>query len=521
MSKEVEERAKALYEAIKDSQDEEFIKERCQLERQWLEEKYSHNTIGKNLSRYYNSLFYPPLIKLTEQNSFISQKRSGGSEQRHLFFKYCGFTAEDWKKRANYVPIGKKSLAEKLVNASPIHPDLFLQVTGQLLLRNDYQSLATGLIAATGCRPIEIILSGSFKPTDNDYKMRFTGQAKKRGLKPEFTRPTLFPVEFLCKCLKSFRRFNSIQNCANFAKELLEDGATEEEVNKRINDKIGHMIWEASAKAFEGVIYPVYGEKFINNQSLRAAFGALVVRRDCEGSDAAKMLYFAQAIGHITKNEDVKKTDLQAIATTIGYGKYFVEEGIKVASMPIPEKEELKISNVRVYHEDLERMKELQKKWDCPNQQVLMRKLLNLAFDQLDTREEQLKPVKTVDKAEPVKDFSNVSSEKLKDKMKQHPGTALEKVVRAVQAIMDYNDFTAPSNDERWCVNLQSIRDLSGSRYKVVSEFVKEYQIMIDDHNQKYGLSKFHNQRHGKRYHLVHGKRPDKAPPLIRDFIDW
>lgn len=511
MSKVVEERAKALYEAIKDSQDVEFIKEKCELERQWLEENYKHNTIGKNLSRYYNSLFYPPSITLTDSNSFIDTKRSGGREQRHLFFKHCGFSAEDWQKRANYVPEGKKSLPEKLINASPIHPDLFLQVTGQLLLKNDYQSLAAGLIAATGCRPIEIILLGHFKPTDDDYKMKFWGQAKKRGKKPEFTRPVLFPVELLCKVLKRFRNFNAIKNCANFAEKLLNDGATEEEVNRRINDKIGHMIWEASAEAFDGVIYPVYGEKFINNQSLRAAFGTLVVRRDCEGSNSAKMVYFAKAIGHISKDEDIKKTDLQAISTTIGYGKYHVKEGVKVPFMPIPEKKKESISSVRVYGNDLERMKELQNKWDCPNQQELVRNLLDLAFEQLDTREKQLKPVQTVEKVEEPKDFSGVESEALKDEMKQHPGTAAEKISRAVQAIMDYNDFTAPSNDERWCINIQSIRDLSGSRYKVVSEYVKNHKEMIDTHNGKFSepLGKFHNQRHGKR-----GVK-------IRDVIDW
>jgi len=509
MSKVVEERAKVLYEEIKDSQDTEFIKERCETERQWLEENYKHSTIGKNLSRYYNSLFYPPLVTLTDNNSFIDTKRSGGREQRHLFFKHCGFTAKDWQQRANHVPEGKKSLPEKLINASPIHPDLFLQVTGQLLLKNDYQSLAAGLIAATGCRPIEIILLGYFNTTDDDYKMKFWGQAKKRGKKPEFTRPTLFPVEFLRKALKRFRNFNQIKNCAKFAEELLNDGATEEEVNRRVNDKIGHMIWEASAKAFEGVIYPVYGEKFINNQSLRASFGALVVRRDCEGSDSAKMVYFAKAIGHISKDEDIKKTDLQAISTTIGYGKYYLKEGVKVPFLPVPEVQKESISSVRVYGSDLERMKELQDKWDCPNQQELVRNLLDLAFEQLDAREKQIKLVQTVEKVEQPKDFSGVESGELKGKMKQHPGTAGEKVSRAAQAIMDYNDFTAPSNDERWCLNIQSIRDLSGSRYKVVSEFVKEHRVMIDDHNQKYGLGKLHNQRHGRR-----GVK-------IRDVIDW
>ncbi len=517
MSKVLEERSKALYEAIKDSQDEQEIKRFCEAERQWLEDEYRHNTIGKNLSVYYNKKFYPPSVTLTDKNSFLSKDRKGRTEQRHLFFKYCGFSAEDWKKRTNYVPEGKKSLPEKVINASPLHPDLFLKVTGQLLLKNDYQSLGAGLIAATGCRPIEIVLSGNFKLTDDDYRMKFSGQAKKRGKKPEFTRPVLFPVNFLRKILKQFRNFNSIKNCAKFAQELLDNGTGEEEVNRRIWDKIGHMIWEASTEAFEGVIYPVFGDEYTNNQAIRAAFGTLVVRRDCKGSEGRKMLYYAQSLGHITKeDEDIEKSDLQAIATTVGYGKYYMEEGVKVPFLPIPEKEKLEISNVRVFRDDLERMKELQKKWDCPNQQELMHNLLNLAFERLDTREKQLKPVQAIQKVEKVeqpKDFSGVESEALKGKMKQHPGTAFEKVSRAVQAMMDYNDFTAPSKEDRWYIGTQSIRDLSGSRYKIVAEFIKTHQVMIDDHNQKHELGKFHNK--------CHNRNGAKIKNIIQNVIKW
>ena len=96
----------------------------------------------------------------------------------------------------------------------------------------------------------------------------------------------------------------------------------------------------------------------------------------------------------------------------------------------------------------------------------------------------------------PEKPWVNTATEDLKGK--KIPGSAEEKIRRAVQAIFNYNDYTAPLNNERWFIGVRSIQDLSGCNYAPIKKFIDDYSTMIADHNAKYGLSNQHNKKHTK-----------------------
>lgn len=512
---ELKARAQKLFNSLKDCQDRELIQQLCKAEREYLESKYSHNSLGTKLSQHYNQLFHS--ILLTQSNSFEDKTRLGKPIRRHLFFKHCGFSSQDWQQRND-----TSDTPEKIINAPAIDPKPYLDKAAELLLSEDPYQLGVGLIAATGCRPIEILLTGDFASVQGEtYQIRFSGQAKKRGQKPTFNRPVLFPADFLIKSLRKFRKLPEIAELKIKAQEIINELTTDEkssdevenELKKRIGDARGASLWRKTSESFKDVIPPKFGEKYVNNQALRAAFGTLVVARDVDGSDAAKILYFGRAIGHIAKDEEAKKSDLTALSTTLGYGAYYVPKNVEVPFAPTPEKHKEKVGTVRAFDTDIKRVKEYQEKYEFENQQEVIRKALDALYELMENPKMIVKiesPTDSQDsgKDEKQKDWSDVPSEELKGR--KTPGTANEKLDRAVSKIMYHNDYVATSNEDRWQINLTSLRNLSGCRFESVRKYLDEKRVMIDDHNAKYGLSDYHNQQHGKKKGIK-----------IEDVIQW
>jgi hypothetical protein len=88
-------------------------------------------------------------------------------------------------------------------------------------------------------------------------------------------------------------------------------------------------------------------------------------------------------------------------------------------------------------------------------------------------------------------DWESISNQDLKG-MKHH-GAVEEKIKRAYQAITAHND-NAPSNEERYFIGNVSLREVSRCNGLAVGAWLEQYQTMVDDHNNKYGLGKFHNK---------------------------
>lgn len=110
----------------------------------------------------------------------------------------------------------------------------------------------------------------------------------------------------------------------------------------------------------------------------------------------------------------------------------------------------------------------------------------------------ETKPV-TTSRSQPRKektdiDYEDLSREKLLEI--KSPGAAREKIRRSFLAICAHND-AQPSNETRWAINNQALRQLSRTNGLMVGDWMKEHQTAIDDHNQKYGLGLYHNKGKG------------------------
>ena len=92
------------------------------------------------------------------------------------------------------------------------------------------------------------------------------------------------------------------------------------------------------------------------------------------------------------------------------------------------------------------------------------------------------------------RDWSMVSNQELKPSKEK--GAADEKVRRAYQSMVNYNDYQAASNEQRWFIGTRSLIDMSGCNYQVVKRWLENYQMAVDDHNNKYGLGTHHNRKH-------------------------
>lgn len=238
--------------------------------------------------------------------------------------------------------------------------------------------------------------------------------------------------------------------------------------------------------------------------------------------------------------------------------------------VPLIKMQKEKLVSIKAYESDLEKLQELQKLWSMRTQQEAVSKLvmsgeevINLQRNLLEAQnrisqlEQQLQqrqampqtegkelvdsqpnqlvarvehlenlvtallkkledgqfPLTTqgITKSQPPqpkeeeKDWQSVPSEELR-KMKARPAVE-EKLKRVFQAIANYNDNVASSNDERWYIGNVTLRELSGANGQVIADWINRHQTLVSDHNNKYSLGQYHNKRHK-------GK-------LISDVISW
>jgi bisphosphoglycerate-dependent phosphoglycerate mutase len=77
-------------------------------------------------------------------------------------------------------------------------------------------------------------------------------------------------------------------------------------------------------------------------------------------------------------------------------------------------------------------------------------------------------------------------------------GSAEERIHRAVQAMMNYNDL-ASSKDNKWAISESVVARLTGSNRPAIRRYFEQHQQTIDQHNDMHGLSDGHNVSKGKR----------------------
>ncbi|MUH01544.1 hypothetical protein F7734_58525 [Scytonema sp. UIC 10036] len=381
MSKLLETKVNELFEATKDLMSREEIEPYCEQFNTWLntQTSYSNESLGTVLSR---AGFYKKFKSITNlvpgQNAVIVPKHDEngnvtGTTIKHLCLVLCGLTQEQWDERNQTTRV-----TDRLSNeGQEIDPDKYLEVTGRLLESEDPHELAVGLIAATGRRPHEILARATFFPIQGQsYKVMFSGQGKKRGQDTSFEIGTLYPGEYIIKCLNRLRKEPGTKA---LLKEVANEFSDLAEQNRAIDNRRGQSLRRVVKEYFGDkysdnlVLELRQGDDQNNNKALRAACAALIIERDYPGSIGSKMLAFGRFLGHIAPNDKPSDKDLNHIVTTLGYSDYYVTKPIPYPIAPQKEK----TASVRVTEADFETIKNLQSKLALSNQQSVVSHLLN------------------------------------------------------------------------------------------------------------------------------------------------
>jgi hypothetical protein len=274
--------------------------------------------------------------------------------------------------------------------------------------------------------------------------------------------------------------------------------------------------------------------------------------------------------------------ELQHLVTTLGYMGYHIKGEVPyfepTKSIPLS-----KMPQTRLTQEDKAQLDEWSEMWGLSNQAVVMAKVFDLARKALKSESELIKQpeIETVDNtavtelkeefkayqektdlklnrliqllqsqqqtsAEPIASNQLIQTEQPKTEEKPQPkqptrdwesvskaelfgegdktpakgtGATEERIKRAIQAIMDWNDqFPADSNKERkWSINNRAVRDLAGVNGQAVKEYLESHHQLVSDHNIKHGVTgDYHN-----RVHKASGKTTkdlviEEVYPLIK-----
>jgi hypothetical protein len=535
MSKALQQKILELFEATKDLKSLEEIKPHCEIFNEWVNTNTSYSTesLGTVLSRsgFYKKFKSIPLEQGLNAEAITIRDKNGnpkGHELRHYVVLLCGLDQGDWKQRNETTRV-----IGRLGNDQELDPDAYLEVTGQLLESADPHELAVGLVAATGRRPHEIIARAKFAPVEGQaYQVQFEGQGKKRGDKPVFPIATLYPGEYIIKCLHRLRREPSTKALLKeVANEFPSDLAAQNQaLDSRRNGSLNRVV--RSYFGDKGQSDPIlafrHGEEQDNCKALRAAYGALATERDCQRSVGSKMLHYARLLGHFVKENPTDK-ELQGVATTLGYADYFTSKPVPFPTAP--EKE--KTTSIRIAElakqllEAKAQINQLQKEREemsqAQTQQVTISKseleamiermvsekieqaLANLPKSEKVSQTSEGKAKAQAPVKEPeVIDWGGMSNADLwATKVK---GASEEKIRRSYEAICLYNDTVAIGDDDRLALTNQALRELSGVNGLLVGDWIKAHADEVISHNSKYGMQNakdpskaetYYNKRHG------------------------
>jgi hypothetical protein len=380
----------------------------------------------------------------------------------------------------------------------------------------------------------------------------FEGQGKKRGEKPKFEIATLYPAEYVHKCLAKLRREPSTKAllkevATQFPKSLTSQNL---EIDKRRNGSLNRVV-----RAYFGdkgdnspVLAFRHGEAQDNNKALRAAYAVLATERDCQGSFGAKILHASRLLGHFVK-EIKNDRDLTNLGTSAGYSDYFTSKPVSFPTAP--EKE--KTTSIRVNEFDVEPIRKLQQKWELPNQQSVITRLIerhektvelgkqlqeyknriNQLENQLKEEREKMSQAQpqqlTVTTSELEAMIERMVSEKVQQALSNLPvtqpasqpsqskpttvtpakqpevvdwsgmsnadlwgtkvkGASEEKIRRSYEAIALYNGTVATGDDDRLAITNQALRELSGVNGLLVGDWIKSHADEVISHNSKYGM---------------------------------
>jgi hypothetical protein len=250
-------------------------------------------------------------------------------------------------------------------------------------------------------------------------------------------------------------------------------------------------------------------------------------------------------LGHFVK-EIKNDRDLVNLGTSAGYSDYFTTKPVQFPTAPQKEK----TTSIRVNESDLEPLRQLQERWQLPNQQSVVTRLIerhDLAVElgkqlqefkskvnQLEKEKAEMSQVQTqpqqitLTPAELEAMIERMVAEKVQQALAgvtvvtgdtqvsegkprtQTPakqpevidwegksnaelwsskikGASEEKIRRSYEAIALYNDTVATGDDDRLAITNQALRELSGVNGLLVGDWIKSHADEVISHNSKYG----------------------------------
>ncbi|MGI8501143.1 MAG: protelomerase family protein [Hassallia sp.] len=500
------------YDKIKDLRNPDNIKTVCEaLTTELFNETDKPKTKLNKLSAYNKLITTIPNEDLIEgENAYIQTRSDGSYWKRHLHFKFSGIADTNFNGKGG---INTKTVVlDRLENQQEIPVTEYLETTVKLLQSKDPHELAVGLIAASGRRPIEILARGSFTLEENlpaylksGYFVQFRGQAKKREYdtpedeRTEYRIGVLVPAKSFIQAFERFRAMPEAKELTEFLKTESEKGTDPEKINATIDDRRGNSLRRVVQRNFLS-LPKRQKDTELNPKALRAVYVALITERDCP-KNINRLLWASRAVGHFVDSSKISDRDLIHLVTTLGYSDYYIDSPVPftpeimitttVQSTPATEENnddtimKKARKSVSVSPDAYSKIKELQTEWGLDNQQSVIDKLLEMI--------DKPKIVASEKRAKPERDLEKLDDTELK-KLRGEDAIN-EKIQRAFDAITNYNN-NQPSNNERWYIGNQTIRQLSGCNGLAVSAWIKNHQTSVNDHNNKYGLGQYHNNLH-------------------------
>lgn len=498
-------------------------------------------TVTKNLSAYSKLIKEVPADELIEgKNAYIQIKRDGSLWKRHLYFKYTGIDSADYAK-VNAVRTDKK--IDRLKNQTELPVVKYFATTLDLLKSANAWELATGLIAASGRRPTEILVSGNFtKPLEVSeefkigYTVKFSGQAKKKGKEVEdYLIPVLVPTDYFLHCFKRFKKMPEAIDIKNYVAKLEQQGKTLEEIRRDIEDKKGKTLRRVCSRNFD-----YFGEETdVTNSVLRGAYALLVCERD-KPKKINHVFYLSNILGHFNESEK----NLTNLLTTLNYDRFYLEgtvpypevqfqttatSGVKVMSLRAYESEVNELNQLRtelgkanqpdVIKEVLDgyrqreidrKMNEILKKDLAEKERVLTEKVIEVkqlkeALQKSEKSAQKVEGDLTLPELKPFQKVEGMTNIELWNTSTK--GCSEEKLSRSYQAITAYNDTVATEAGNRLAITNQALRALSGVNGFQVGEWIKAHADEVISHNSKYEMQNskdprkvetYYNKRHGE-----------------------
>jgi len=140
------------------------------------------------------------------------------------------------------------NLQKRKRNAKTISYNAIYGAVDQLLVSNSYADLAIGIALTTGRRAIEVLLTGTFKPTKSKYKILFSGQAKKGyGVKDTpYEIPVMIDAEIILKSVDKLRKNDTLNQHIEKAKNT-----PYKTVNKALNSRVAGVLNRRIKKLFD------------------------------------------------------------------------------------------------------------------------------------------------------------------------------------------------------------------------------------------------------------------------------